>query len=305
MQIRRFHELAHHEFENVTLTMGNFDGVHRGHIELLARAKNSAQAHGGLSAVLTFDPHPVSLFKPGSFRLIQPLEERIEKIRSSGVDLCSVMEFTRDVADISARDFVEKILRSRFGFRELIVGFNTTFGKNRAGTPETLKSMGYQQGFAVTVVDPVMIRNEPVSSSRIRRAIQAGDITLANELLGYCYRVAGTVVKGYGRGGVLGYPTANLDLGGRLIPHSGVFAAWVTRGAQRFRGAVSIGTNPTFDNQESSLEVFLLDFEENLYGERLGLEFVTFLRDMQRFENKGELKTQLARDVEAVRHVLR
>ena len=293
-------------FQKAVVTMGNFDGVHRGHQALLKLTCEGAAAIGGQSIVLTFDPHPVQLFKPATFLLIQPLEARLKRLEMSGVDVCGVMEFTRDLADYSPRRFVEDWLLKAFELKHIIIGFDTTYGKGRKGSPEAMAAFGREFGFETTIVDAVTIGGRPVNSSRIRKALVAGRVEEANKLLGYPFEMRGTVVKGFSRGAaLLGFPTANIQTGHRLIPGTGVYAVWVRRGPERHRGALNIGTNPTFGNQHRSIEVYILDFKEDVYGEQLSITFVKRLREERRFDGVEALRKQMARDVEEVGDVLR
>lgn len=290
---------------NAVVTVGNYDGVHIGHQELLRRTKEIASDNNGMSVALTFDPHPVKLFKPGEFMLIQPIEERLALFERAGVDVSLVLEFNRALADQSAREFVENYLLRLCETRCVVIGFNTTFGKDRSGDPARMMELGREFGFETVVVPAVTVRGAPVSSSRIRRAVAEGHVEEATALLGRPFALEGTVTKGYGRGSsILNMPTANILSPGDLIPGEGVYAVWVLREGRRYKGALSIGTNPTFSNDRLSVEVFLLDFEGHLYGERLRVEFIRRLRVNRRFDRIEDLKAQICRDVDEVRRVL-
>jgi riboflavin kinase/FMN adenylyltransferase len=287
------------------VTLGNFDGVHVGHQELLRQTREIAQAIGGVSVAVTFNPHPVRMFKPGTFRLIQPIEDRIKRFEQEGVDVAVVLEFNRKLADHGAQEFVEKYLLELFDLKHIVIGFNTTFGKGRTGDPLLMTELGKRYGFETTVVPAIFQGEAPISSSRIRHAVADGHVRDAERLLGYPFSLTGTVIKGYGRGSsILDMPTANLQTSNDLIPAQGVYATWVYRGDKRYMGALSIGTNPTFNNSDVSIEVYLLDFEGHLYGEQLKVEFVKRLRRNQRFNGIEELKQQLSADVAEVRRVL-
>lgn len=291
--------------EFAVLTLGNFDGVHKGHQKLLRLTRKHALKINGTSVVLTFWPHPVKLFKPASFTLIQSLEERLERIEKSGIDVCIVMEFNRDLADHPPQDFVKERMLKLFDLRKVFIGYDTTFGKNRSGTPETMISLGRDLGFETEVVEAVSFHDRPVSSSRIRRTVAAGDMLAARDLLGYPFELAGTIVKGHGRGaGILGFPTANIQTASDLLPPNGVYAVWVYRNNERYRGALNVGNNPTFNNSKVSIEVYILDFDADIYGERLKVKFVERLRDEVKFPSIDDLKAQMTSDVEEVRHIL-
>lgn len=294
------------KLENAVVTMGNFDGVHKGHQKLMKLTRENAGKIMGNSVVLTFDPHPVQLFKPGSFKQIQPLEDRIERIEKTGVDACVILEFTRDMADVTPEDFVKVWLLKMFDLKHIVIGFNTTYGKQRQGTPETMKEIGKLLGFETTVVDAVIMDEQPISSSRIRKSIMAGKIRETNDMLGYPYKITGTVVKGYGRGGsLLGFPTANIQYPGNLTPQNGVYAAWLKRGAASYRAAVNIGFNPTFGNDSVSIEAFVMDFNEDLYGEQVSLKFVQHIRGEKKFDSLDSLKAQMTKDIQVIRDILR
>ncbi len=292
-------------FSKSVVTLGNFDGVHRGHQKLLELTRLQAERLDAHSVVITFDPHPVELFKPEIFQKIQLLPEKLASIEKSGVDNCVVMAFNRRLANYSPRDFVEQFLVQRFGLKHIFIGYDTTFGKQRAGDPEMMKRLGLEFGFETTIVPAVLHEEQPISSSRIRRSVLVGDVEEAGELLGHPFQIGGEVVRGFGCGGsLLGFPTANLNTGRRLTPKKGVYAVRVRLGEECYSGALSVGTNPTFGQQELSVEVHILDFDRDIYGEQLTLEFVRRMRDEKRFDGVEALKAQLRRDIEATRHVL-
>jgi len=291
---------------NTVVTMGNFDGVHKGHQRLLQLTKEHSGKIVGNSVALTFDPHPVQLFKPGSFKQIQPLEDRLERFEKTGIDACVVLEFTRDMADVTPESFVKDWLMSMFDLKHIIIGFNTTFGKERKGDPDMMREFGKDLGFDTTVVDAVIMGNKPISSSRIRKAVSAGKIRETNDMLGYPYKISGTVVKGFGRGNsLLGFPTANVQYSGNLVPENGVYAAWLKRGSASHRAAVNIGYNPTFGNDAVSIEAFIMDFEEDIYGEQVSLKFIQHLRGEKKFDSLDDLKAQMGQDIETIRDILR
>ena len=303
----------HHGIERITerisravVTIGNFDGVHLGHQELLRRTGALAGEIGGTSVAMTFWPHPVSLFKPGTFVRIQTLEERLALLESFGMDHAVVVEFSRDLADLVPAQFLHKVMLKTFDLEHVVLGWNTTFGKGRAGDVNTMKEFGQDVGFGVHSVDPVMHGGEPISSSRIRRAVASGEVDQAAIMLGRPYRLSGPVVKGFQRGGrLLGFPTANIHTKAPLVPARGVYAAWTWLGETRYKGALNIGVNPTFGNESPTVEVHLLDFDRDIYGETLSVEPMVRIRPEQKFDGLSALKTQIAEDVRKVDDVLR
>jgi riboflavin kinase/FMN adenylyltransferase len=292
--------------ENPVLTIGNFDGVHKGHLALFDRVKERAAAIAGRSAVMTFEPHPVKFLSPGSGPpLITPTEQKLQLIAEAGIDFIFCMAFTRQFASVSARDFVKNILVDRIGIREVIVGYDYAFGYGRGGNTQLLTEMGKDLGFRVHLVEPVRVDHTLVSSTSIRKLVQDGDLTEANKLLGRDYGVTGKVVKGRNRGGrLLGFPTANLDLIDELIPKRGVYAVRVQVGGNRYSGVTNIGYNPTFGDNALSVETHVLDFTGDLVGKTIRVFFVRRLRDEKAFESVDALSEQIARDVQQARGIL-
>ena len=286
------------KFTRPVLTIGNFDGVHLGHLALFDKVIERAGALGGTPSVLTFEPHPIRVLRPDvNLPLICVLDRRLELIEAAGMDLIVVAVFTPDFAGVPAEDFVEKILVRRFGLAELVVGHDYTFGRGAGGDIGLLKMMGGEHGFSVHEVGPVTRGGGVVSSTRIRRLIESGEIAAANELLGRQYQIVGRVIKGHRRGRDLGFPTANLRPKNELIPAMGVYACWVETDHGRFMGVTNIGTNPTFGQEELSVESHLLDFDADIYGETIRVNFVNRVRGQRRFSGPEELSSQIALDI--------
>jgi riboflavin kinase/FMN adenylyltransferase len=276
------------------LAVGNFDGVHRGHIELIAAAKRL----GRPAIAVTFDPPPVALLHPPSIK--PPLttnEDRAERLHEAGADAVVMLRTDAGLLSLSPEAFFEDVVRHVFEAKAMAEGYNFRFGRKRAGDVDTLRALCHQHGLALEVVPPVLDGGEPISSSRIRTALTNGEVADAARWLGRQYSIRGTVETGAKRGRTIGFPTANLGAVRTLIPKDGVYAGRVGDHA----AAVNIGPNPTFGEFAKKIEVHLLDFTGDLYGQELRLEFVRRLRDTRSFAGAAELVEQLKRDIAAVR----
>jgi len=293
--------------KNPVLTIGNFDGVHKGHLALFEKVKERAKEIGGESAVMTFDPHPVKVMRPENAPpLITPIHQKIKLIEQSGVDVIFCLPFTKEFSQTTAREFVENILVRKIGIKELVVGYDYSFGKGREGNIELLKELGNHFNYRVHVVGPVKIGETLVSSTSIRNLVMEGRLDEARILLGRHYEVAGTVIKGKNRGArLLGFPTANLKLIDELTPKMGVYAVYVLFNGDAYQGVTNIGYNPTFGNGAFSVETHLLDFEGDLLGKTIRVQFIVRLRDEKTFENAEALAEQIQKDIDAARKILR
>ncbi|MGD2127293.1 MAG: bifunctional riboflavin kinase/FAD synthetase [Desulfobacteraceae bacterium] len=289
--------------DNPVLTIGNFDGVHKGHLTLFEKVKERAKAIGGQSAVMTFEPHPTKVMKPGNGPpLITPTGQKLELIRRSGIEIILCVPFTRQFAAISAEDFVKDILVDKIGIKEIVVGYDYTFGHNREGNISLLRQMGDHLGFTVQLVGPVHVDHTLVSSTSIRNLIQDGKLSEAKKFLGRDYQIQGTVIRGRNRGGrLLGYPTANLKLISELFPKEGVYAVTIIIDGKTYNGITNIGYNPTFGNNALSLETHVLDFNGDLLGKTIKVNFLERLRDEKSFDNVKALSDQIAQDIERAR----
>jgi riboflavin kinase/FMN adenylyltransferase len=287
------------------LTLGNFDGVHVGHQEILQQLVLRARSLGGSAVVLTFQPHPTAVLAPARApRLITDWRTRIDLIAAMGVDAIIVQRFTRAFAAISADEFVRRFLVDGLGVRAVVVGHRVSFGHNRSGGAETLRQFGARCGFDVEVIGPVEVSGMLVSSSAVRQAIGEGDFGRGRVLLGRSFSVAGRVIHGHHRGHMLGFPTANLRIAQLVLPPDGVYAVRaLVKGVPR-EGVANLGFNPTFQEHERSLEVHLFDLDENLYGQRIEVRFVRRLRGETKFPSVQALAEQIARDAAAARRVL-
>jgi riboflavin kinase/FMN adenylyltransferase len=285
---------------DTVVTVGTFDGVHRGHHAVLASLVRHATDAALAPLVVSFEPHPLEVLNPPAApRLLAPGDERTEALATTGISHLAILPFTRMLARYTAEDFVDVVLRPRYRMRRLLIGYDHGFGRGRSGDVETLRALGASRGFAVDVVPPVIGSDgEPISSSSIRRALSSGDLDRAADALGRRYAVTGRVVSGARRGRLLGYPTLNVERPSprKLLPPTGVYAVIVDTQRGTFGGMMNLGPRPTFGDQDLSLEVHLFEADDEFYGEHVRVEFVTRLRDTKRFPSPGALVAQLARD---------
>lgn len=293
--------------EYAVATVGVFDGLHRGHQSILRHAVLEARDEAAAFAVVTFDPHPRAVLGPPKrARLLSPLEERIELLREWPVDAVAVLRFDQQVARLSYVDFVRRVLVDGLGVRRLVLGYNVRFGRDREGTQKHIAALGSELGYRVATVPPLEADGEPVSSTRIRHALDAGRVEEAAQLLGRPYSLMGTVIRGSGRGRALGIPTANLELPpDKLVPADGVYAVRAQVGSQWVPGALNIGTAPTFESRgKRSIEVHLLDYTGDLYGAHLRLDCVARLREERKFAGAEEFMAQIGQDLAEARRRL-
>ncbi len=294
-------------FRSPVVALGNFDGCHRGHREIVCRAIESARKRGGEAVVFTFAPHPVAVLHPERAPpMILSVAERLRQLAALGVDGVFLQRFTRSFASIEPEDFVGRVLVEALGAESVVVGYDANFGRDRRGTPELLVELGRSLGLAVDVVPPVRDGDQIVSSSAIRHAIQAGDMRLAAALLGRPHGVRGRVFRGDRRGASIGFPTANLLPRGGLLPPDGVYAVSVGLAgeAEERAGVANLGCNPTFGGLRRRLEVHLFDFEGDLYGRTLRVAFRERLRGEIRFATVDALVEQIRADARRARHAL-
>lgn len=287
------------------LAVGNFDGVHRGHASLIGRLVERAKAVSGPAVVLTFDPHPICLLKP---ELAQPplttMERRAELLGELGVDVVMAYPTDSKLLSLSPQAFFESICCEAIGAKAMVEGPNFFFGKNRAGDVKLLAQMCEARGMALEVMAPYVDGEKMVSSSRVRNAIEEGDLARARELLTAPFRVSGLVVQGDQRGRTIGFPTANLSEIKTLLPKPAVYAAETIVQGKRWPAAVNIGTRPTIGDARISVEAHLIGFAGDLYGRRLDLDLVSRVREIQRFGKIEELRDQLSRDVADVKQAV-
>ncbi|MFI5498903.1 bifunctional riboflavin kinase/FAD synthetase [Nocardia asteroides] len=299
------------------LTIGVFDGVHRGHAQLISRAVAAAAERGVPSVLMTFDPHPMEVVRPGSHPAqLTTLTRRAELAEELGIDVFCVMPFTQDFMKLTPAGYVHDLLVERLHVTEVVVGDNFTFGKKAAGTVDTMRELGARFGFEVDGVTLLGEHAVTFSSTYIRSCVDAGDMAAAAEALGRPHRVEGVVVHGDGRGRGLGFPTANVAPPMHAaIPADGVYAGWftvlgpgptigTTEPGERAMAAISVGTNPTFSGRSRTVEAFVLDGEADLYGQHVAVDFVEQLRGMRKFDSIDDLVEAMGRDVENARKVL-
>jgi riboflavin kinase/FMN adenylyltransferase len=293
------------DFSSPAVTIGSYDGLHLGHQAIINRVIELARKERGEAIVLTFEPHPVKFLHPElPIPLITPYRKKMILLERFGIDCTINLPFTRDLAAMSAEEFITEIVQQLIAPRWVVVGFNFTFGKDRTGTAEELKKIGERLGFGVEIIPPYTVAGKVVSSTRIRELIMEGKILEANRMLGMNFFILGTVIHGHARGKDLGFPTANLEITEDLYPKAGVYAASVTIDGKTHKGVVSIGTNPTFGNGKFAVEVFLFDYQGNLYGKELQVAFVARLRDEQTFTSPEALVRQIERDVHKAKEIL-
>jgi riboflavin kinase / FMN adenylyltransferase len=282
------------------LTIGNFDGVHLGHQALVRRVVERARQKNAVSTVMTFEPHPVKVLYPDrQLKRIFDLSDQEEQLERLGVDILVIEPFSREFSQLEPERYLTEWIYRPFTPETLVVGYDFSFGANRRGSIDFLKEHAPTLGFRVEVVPPVKVGDVLVSSSRIRQAVESGDVELANHLLGRRFYLDGIVERGAGRGRSIGVPTANLHTSAELIPARGVYAAWVEAEGRKWKAAVNVGMNPTFNQGEAPLaiEAHLIGFSGDLYGDSLKMEFVSRLRDEKKFASAAELIGQIQTDI--------
>lgn len=290
------------------VTVGTFDGVHRGHQAILDYLLRRTDEQGGLSTLISFDPHPRSVVHGEEVPLLTTVEERARLLDAIGIDRFVVVPFSDAFAQLPPEKYVVEVLVERIGLQEITVGYDHRFGRKREGDVDLLRDLGQSHGFAVDVIPAQEVDHQVVSSSAIRSCLlEKGNAEQARELLGRPYQLEGVVARGEGRGRQIGFPTANISLPDprKLVPKRGVYATRVTLpdGTER-GGMLNIGRRPTFDEMEVTVEVHIFDFEGDLYGDRLSIQFLQRLRDEQKFESADALAMQLSEDEKHCRRVV-
>ncbi len=311
MEIIKGIENLKRPFRNPVVTLGNFDGVHLGHQQIFKRVNEEASKIDGEGVVITFEPHPLKVLAPKKFLpLLTPFRKKMLLIEKSGIDNVLCINFSLVFSELSPSDFIQDILVEKVKVKKVIVGYNYHFGKGQKGDVQTLKEAGKTFHFEVDIVDALKVGQKIVSSSTIRGLIQNGEVEEASKLLGRDYPIIGNVVKGAKRGQTLGFPTANLEISDELYPKAGVYAVEVEWRKQRFHGLANVGWNPTFLPEQTvkgtpiSLEVYILNFNQDIYGEEIQVDFKRRIRDEVRFDSPSQLIYQIQKDIEwAQQHV--
>jgi len=290
---------------NPVLTLGNFDGVHLGHQAIFKKVVDRAREIRGISVAFTFEPHPLKVLAPErSPKLLNTFHGKMKLFEAAGIEVVICANFTRAFADQNSEDFAREVLSKRIGVKEVYVGYDYAFGKGREGSIESLKEMGKSNGFEVGVIEPVKVDEVVVSSSMVRELISSGRVEEASRLLGRYYTIEGEVVHGAHRGQTLGFPTANLKTANELIPAYGVYAVLADVDNRRLKGVASVGVRPTFDAGPVSLEVYLFEFAEVLYGKQMEVSFVKRLRGEEKYPDAKSLVRQIRKDVQQAELVL-
>ncbi|MCF6290878.1 MAG: bifunctional riboflavin kinase/FAD synthetase [Desulfobacterales bacterium] len=292
---------------NTCVTIGNFDGVHLGHQMLFSEVVGRAYHDKRVSVAITFDPHPLQVLRPDiGIKMICTFEQKRELIEMAGIDVLVVLPFSREFAATTAEDFVDRILINKIGVNHLVIGYDYAFGKGRQGDSSFLREQGRRKGFPVTVVEPYYVDDLLVSSTMIRELVGQGRMRDVKKLLGRAYQIRGEVQKGRRRGGpVVGFPTANLHISEEdLCPRHGVYVTQVAYGGKCYGGVLNIGYNPTFGEEKLSAETHIFDFNQDIYGHKIKINLLRFLRGERKFAGPAELAAQISLDIEQAREVL-
>ena len=304
--MEHYHSLEEVSLKNSYLTVGVFDGVHRGHREIISKLVKQAHANGAPAVVLTFHPHPASVLAGKDIRCLTTPDERAEILGSLGVDAVITQRFTRDLSTVPAHEYMSQ-LKKHLGLSHLLIGYDFALGKGREGNAPRLKEIGSELGYTVEVIPALSDESGVISSTEIRKMVSIGNMSEAAKLLGYPYQMGGEVIHGAGRGKQINFPTANVDYPQeKAAPPNGIYACWARLGEGRFMAATNIGLNPTFTPERiiPSLEAYLLDFDRDIYGEVLTIEFVARLRDEIRYTTVEALIDQIYDDVNRTRAIL-
>lgn len=295
-------------FRNAIVTIGTFDGVHLGHQQIIKRIKSLAEEHDGESVIITFYPHPRFVINPDdqSLKLINTLDEKLELLEQYGVDNTIVAPFTVDFSQVPAIEYVKDFLVGNFHPKVITIGYDHRFGRNRSGGIELLQEYAPVFNYEVQEISAKTIEDLTISSTKIRRAIESGQVDSAQRLLGHPFSLRGFVTKGKQLGQKMGFPTANIEIpiSYKIVPATGVYAAWAIHEGKRFRAMMNIGYRPTFEGTGKTIEVHLMDFDKDIYGEELRVDFVQMIREEQKFEGVDELIAQLKRDKLAALDIL-
>lgn len=295
--------------KKAVVTQGTFDGVHIGHQQILNHVVREAVKNNGKSVLITFYPHPRLVIHPddNNLKLLTTLEEKKVQLEKIGIDYLIVLPFTKEISNLSPLEYVRDIIVNKLNPIKMIVGYDHRFGKNREGSMADLIKFSETFSFEVEQIDAHAIEEITISSTKIRSALAHGDVQRANKYLGYYYQFTGKVIKGLQIGRTIGYKTANLKMSDPLkrVPGYGIFAAIATHNGKRYKGMLSIGSNPTIKNKEESIEIHLFNFDKDIYNTQLTAELICKIRDEIKFESVEKLKSQLNKDKETCIHLLK
>jgi riboflavin kinase/FMN adenylyltransferase len=304
MQIAYFPDAPRPKWTYPVVGLGNFDGVHRGHRKLLDEVRRHAEERTGTAVAMIFDPHPPKVLRPEKAPpMLMTLEQKLSAFEQAGMAAVAVVRFTKELSRWEPETFVETVLIDWLRASEVWVGANFLFGRDRSGTFTLLRAIGQDRGFKVDKIEPVFYKDFVVSSTRIRHLVAEGRVDEAGALLGHHYAIDGEVVRGDGRGRELGFPTANLVSTNELLPAYGIYASIATLGGLSHRAVTSVGVRPTIGDGRLTVETHLLDGAHDLYGARMRLSFVRWLREEMKFDGLGPLRDQIARDAADAREL--
>lgn len=293
-------------FRNAVITIGTFDGVHCGHQQIIRHLKQVAQQYEGETVLITFEPHPRLLLGKDAFELLSPDTEKYQLLRHFGLDNVAVTAFTPQFSQQTPKAYIADFLVKNFAPRCVVIGYDHRFGQNRVGDFVLLEQLAAQYGFDVAEIPKQLVDDMAVSSTKIRHALHSGNVRLAQHLLGYDYPLHGTVVRGRQLGRTIGYPTANIAVANplKLVPANGVYAVQVLHNEQKYGGMLNIGTRPTVDGTNRTIEVHIFDFDEDIYDQTLQVNFVQRLRNEQKFDGLDALIAQLKKDEQEAREIM-
>lgn len=304
--MQHYHSLEAISLQNSWLTIGVFDGVHRGHREIIHKLVRCAHENHAPAVVLTFDPHPASVLTGKAIRCLTTPNERADLLAALGVDVVVTQRFTRGLSTATAQEYMSR-LKETLGLTRLLIGYDFALGKGREGNAVRLAEIGSELNYTVEVIDALSDESGVISSTEIRKLISTGNVSEAANLLGCTYNLSGPVMHGDGRGRRINIPTANIDYPKqKVIPANGIYACWAALGMEKFMAATNVGINPTFTPEKKiqSIEPYLLDFDRDIYGEQLKLEFVARLRDELKFDSVEALVEQIHKDIDKTRAIL-
>lgn len=292
--------------KNAWLTIGVFDGVHRGHREIIHKLTKDAHANHAPAALLTFDPHPASVLTGRDIKCLTTPAERAKLLGDLGVDIVITQRFTPDLSTATAFEYMSR-LKATLGFSHLLIGYDFALGRGREGNANRLAEIGQELNYSVEVINALSDESGVISSTEIRKLVATGNVAEAAKLLGYNYSMSGEIIHGAERGRKIGFPTANVNYPKqKVIPANGIYAAWAWLGKEKFMAATNIGFNPTFtpERQTPSLEAYLLDFDRDIYGQELKLDFISRIRDELKFDSVEALIQKINEDVDETRKIL-